>query len=310
VRFLSVAVAGTALLAPGARAATLRVPADYPAIQPAILAATAGDTVLVSPGRYAELIQLRPGVTLRSAAGPDSTILVSPGLGTKPSEERLLEVPEGCDRSTLIEGFTFDSASLGGCAIYVDHAQPTIRGNRLLGFGWGVHLHYSDARIEDNVFDGCTAFGLLIRASSPEVFRNTIRGAASQAISVSGKSSRPLIGGSPENGNKIYDNMLDVVNQSRNDIVATHNDWGWETTVEMNQKGYPDDIAAFQDGNDHGSTARGKGKIDYRNWVRPEGSGGEEAVDRGMRPLVPILIAVVLIGLFVALSRRRREAAG
>jgi hypothetical protein len=294
------------VLASGARGATLNVPADQPTIQAATLAAAAGDTVLVAPGRYVELIQLRPGLTLRAAQGPDSTTLVSPGLGQKPTEERLMEVPEGCDRSTLIEGFTFDSAGLGGCAIYVDHAQPTIRGNRIVGFGWGIHLHYSDARIENNVIDNCDAFGLLVRASSPEVFRNTIHGSGSQAISISGKSSRPLIGGSPENGNKIYDNQLSVVNQSRNDIVATHNDWGWETTLEMDRKGWPADIVTLMDGNDKAKSGRDKGKVDYRNWVRPQGA---EPAGEGGRPLlVPILAAGALVAVFVGLSLRRRVA--
>jgi hypothetical protein len=309
VRSAAAAAAGLAI-AHGADAATLRVPADHPLIQAAILAASAGDTVLVSPGRYVEMIQLRPGLTLRSADGPDSTILVSPGLGTKPTEERLMEVPEGCDRNTLIEGFTMDSAGLGGCAIYVDHAKPTIRGNRIVGFGWGIHMHYADARIEDNVIDNCDAFGLLIRASSPEVFRNVIRGSGSQGISISGKSARPLIGGSPENGNKIHDNVYSIVHQTRNDVVATHNDWGWETTLEMDRKGWPADIIAIMDGNDVAKSGRDKGTVDYRHWVRPEGAAAEAVEEEGgVRPIVPIAVAAALVAAFVAISLRRRAAA-
>jgi hypothetical protein len=302
------AAAITVLVAGRAGAGTVRVPADHPKIQAAVLAAAPGDTVLVSPGRYSELIQLRPGVSLRSAEGPDSTILVSPGLGEKLTEERVIEVPEGCERSTLIEGFTFDSAGLGGCAVYVDHARPTIRGNRIVGFGWGIHMQYSDARIEDNVIDDCNGFGLLIRAASPEIFRNTIRSSGSVAISVSGKAARPLIGGSPENTNKIYDNTYSIVNTSRKDIVATYNDWGWETTLEMNRKGYPNDIATIQDGNDHAKPARGKGKVDYRNWIRPVGAAEERPTGKAL-PLVPLAGAAALVIVFVAVSRRRRVAA-
>ncbi|MGQ0720606.1 MAG: right-handed parallel beta-helix repeat-containing protein [Candidatus Eiseniibacteriota bacterium] len=301
------ALMAVSVFAPGTRAATVHVPAEQPTIQAGVMAAAPGDTVLVAPGRYLEMIQLRPGVTLRAAQGPDSTILVSPGLGKKPTEERLMEVPEGCDRSTLIEGFTFDAGGLAGCAIYVDHAQPTIRGNRIVGFGWGIHLHFSDARIEENVIDDCNAFGLLIRASSPEIFRNTVRGSGSQAISISGKSARPLIGGSPENGNKIYDNQASIVNTSRSDIVATHNDWGWETTLEMDRKGWPADIIALQDGNDRAKSGRDKGKVDYRHWVRPQGAA--PAGDAGGPPLlVPILVAALLVAVFLGVSLRRRAA--
>ncbi|MDG1898127.1 MAG: right-handed parallel beta-helix repeat-containing protein [Fuerstiella sp.] len=45
---------------------TVRVPADHPTIQAAIDDASAGDTVLVSPGTYRERIQIKAGVVVRS----------------------------------------------------------------------------------------------------------------------------------------------------------------------------------------------------------------------------------------------------
>ncbi|MEQ9408188.1 MAG: right-handed parallel beta-helix repeat-containing protein [Fuerstiella sp.] len=47
-------------------AATVRVPADHQTIQDAIDAATAGDTVVVSPGTYRERLTLKPGIVVQS----------------------------------------------------------------------------------------------------------------------------------------------------------------------------------------------------------------------------------------------------
>lgn len=313
MRFAAVSVAAVLLVLPGARAATLQVPADHASIQSALLAAAAGDTVLVAPGRYRELISMKSGVTLRSADGPDSTILLCPGLAEKVTDERLLEVPEGSDRSTVIEGFTFDPDGISGCAIYVAgstdrSADPTIRGNVFLPpWGWAIHLRYSEALIEDNLIDGCNTFGILARASSPEIYRNEIRNCTPHAINIVGKSSKPVIGGSPENGNKLYGNYRSVVNESKNDIVATYNDWGWETAAEMDMEGYPSDIVAIFDANEEGRDGLDRGSVDYRNWVSPrelaEGSGS------GRRPIPwAILVAAGLVLGFVLISRRRAAA--
>jgi nitrous oxidase accessory protein NosD len=303
------------LPAAGADAETLRVPEDHGSVQQAVLAAAYGDTVLVAPGNYYEFIQMKNGVTLKSAEGPDGTTLVSPGLGEKPIDERLIEIPAGSDETTRVEGFTMDADSHAGCAIYVDSATPEIRGNRIIEFGWGIHLNYADALIEDNEIVDPGAFGILVRASSPRIFRNAVSGCAQQAISISGKSSRPLIGGSAENRNRFFNNLNSVVNGSKNDVDATWNDWGWETAAEMDAKGYPADILALRDGNDAESFGAGKGKVDYRHWVSattPAGGGepvtaapeAEPDEDREL-PIVPIAGAVVLLIVFVVVARKR-----
>ena len=253
-----------------AHATTLHVPADHATIQAAIVAATAGDTVLVAPGRYKELIQMKNGVVLRSAAGPDSTTLVTAGLAPDALSERLVECLAGIDRSTVIEGFTLDSDGIRGSAIYCEGASPTIRDNVIRGFGWGINLRDgADALIDRNVIAGGRSFGIAIFASSPEIRRNTITDNEPRGITISGRKSKPVIGGRREYANRIFGQMLAIVNESRNDIDATWNDWGWRETIEMERAAYPADITAIVDGNDRGPSHRGKGVVDDRNWIRP-----------------------------------------
>ena len=61
------------------QAVTLNVPADYATIQAAVDAANDGDTVLVAPGNYSEiLININKDIILESSAGAASTKHVYP----------------------------------------------------------------------------------------------------------------------------------------------------------------------------------------------------------------------------------------
>ena len=291
--------------------ATIHAPGPYSSIQEAVNEAVAGDTVLVAPGRYTEVIELKNGITFRGADGPDSTVLVNPALTEKLADQRLLVIPEGCDRSTVVEGLHFDGGGSHGVAIMVDHAQPTIRGNTIVGFGWGILLQNSDARIEDNHIHSGSAYGIQVRGSSPEIFRNTIRDQTGHGIGISGKLSRPLIGGSRENANRIYGNQEAIENTCRNDIDATWNDWGWNTASEMEAKGYPADIQAIADGADLERRPRGRGIVDYRNWLFEDPDAPAEAADEAARfPRAPLFLAVGLVVVLVVFSRLRRARAG
>ena len=68
-------------------------------------------------------------------------------------EERLFECLDGIDRSTIIEGFSLDGSSMPGAGIYCENGSPTIRGNRISGFGWGINLRHSTALIEENTIE-------------------------------------------------------------------------------------------------------------------------------------------------------------
>jgi parallel beta-helix repeat protein len=207
---------------------------------------------------------------LRSASGPDSTILHSPQIGTTPADERLIECLEGIDSGTIIEGFRMRGGMIMGAAIYCRNASPTIRGNVIQAFGWGIDLRdSSNAVIDDNVIEDCAGFGILVFASSPIIRRNTMVRNEPRGISIGGRKSQPIIGGKKGDGNRFFGMGFVIVNDSRNDIDATWNDWGWASTTEMERYPYPTDITAIQDGNDVGKTHRGRGKVDYRNWLMP-----------------------------------------
>lgn len=303
-RILTMAIVLAAVLPPAGEAVTLNVPADHATIAAAVHAAAEGDTVLVAPGRYTEYVEITRNLVLRSSAGPDSTVLVSAGLGESPLDERLLDVRgEGIDRTTVIEGFSFDANNYAGTAIAVEDGSPTIRGNRIESpFGWGVKLIRSDARVEDNIIRGVRSFGMSIFASSPEVFRNEINDCAPRAIDVAGVKSHPIIGGSVENANRIWGNPLDLVNSSQNDVDATYNDWGWATTSEMEAGPYPQDITTIQDGHDLKRSNRGKGAVDYRNWITADATTTPESESSGPPWMLIGLIAlgVILVGVVVA----------
>jgi len=213
-----------------------------------------------------------------------------------------MEVAEGADRSTVIEGFYLDPAGYGGTGIYCEKASPAIRRNRTLpGFSFGINLRESDALVEENDIAGCLSFGLLIFAGSPEVIRNEFHNNAPRAIEVSGFNARPVIGGADGKGNRFYQNAYDVLLSTVNDIDATHNDWGYATTAEMESQPWPADVSTIQDGNDQGKTHRGRGVVDYREWVRA-GAPGEAS--GGKRWLLPVLIAVGLALVVVVAVRR------
>ncbi len=285
--------------------ATLQVPADHSSIQAGVLAAAPGDTVLVAPGTYSELIQMRPGIVLKSSDGPDSTILVSPGLGTGPLDEVLLECPEGIGADTIIEGFQMDAADLAGTAIDCPSSHPTIRGNVIRGFGWAVRCYDgASPLIEDNLIEDGRTFGVLAKASSPKIFRNTFRNNSPSAVTVSGKDSRPIIGGSRENSNRILGGSQAIRIDTRNDIDATWNDWGWEVMSEMDSKGYPADIITIFDGNNKDKTRGGRGKVDYRNWIRPEPEETADASGNSRKIWIPVVVALVLAIGFIVIVRR------
>lgn len=158
------------LLAAGTIAAadTIHVPGDQPTIQAAIDAAAAGDEIVVAPGVYRELLDLRgKELVLRSSGGRDETVLDGSGLGGT-----ILSAKAGESLGTVIGGFTFrrgegefNPVCVGGSrfggAVYIGRDSAlTIEGCGFVenGFDVGVRLGGAIAvfegsvRVSDSVF--------------------------------------------------------------------------------------------------------------------------------------------------------------
>jgi serine protease len=163
---------------------TLHVPADYPTIQLAIDAATHGDTVLVAPGVYVELINFNgKNITVASESGPDVTIIDGSSSGS------VVSFKTSETRAATLSGFTVRNGqtSFSGAGLYIANASPTIRGNVITAnrgcTGVGVYSSFGSPRIEGNsitanVTWGCTGgwgLGIYIGGNSAaEVIANVI----------------------------------------------------------------------------------------------------------------------------------------
>ncbi|MEX2212752.1 MAG: right-handed parallel beta-helix repeat-containing protein [Phycisphaeraceae bacterium] len=106
------------LAAPAASAATLRVPQDHKSVQAAVDAASSGDTVLVSAGRYPERLTLRAGITVRSE-GDDTKGTV----GLKRAEAAILDGGGKAGEQpgiVMAEGSTLDGFTVTNVGVYDD----------------------------------------------------------------------------------------------------------------------------------------------------------------------------------------------
>ncbi|MEM9065984.1 MAG: hypothetical protein AAGB51_10890 [Planctomycetota bacterium] len=118
-------------------AAQLSVPAQYPTITDAINASSAGDSILVAPGTYAEAIVFPTHeLTIMSTSGAVSTIIDAPlGSGLIPTPNAAVTFPAGSNGT--VQGFTITGGT----------GNPDGLGSKL-SFGGGVHV-LGSARILD-----------------------------------------------------------------------------------------------------------------------------------------------------------------
>lgn len=82
-------------------AAELRVPKDFKSVQSAIQAAKAGDTVLVQPGTYREVLKLKVGVIVKSAGNDEKG-----RLALKRTEATILEGGVEMAEGAVLDGFS------------------------------------------------------------------------------------------------------------------------------------------------------------------------------------------------------------
>ncbi len=175
--FLSLAIAG---LAPAQ--ATLHVPAQYPTIQAAIVAAGTGDLVLVAAGSCPEAIDfLGKAITVRGAGSSSTAITGDPTdpdgpivrFGTGEGPAAILERVriENATPATVMRGIVIEGAgpTIRHCRISVagtdesfgihgTNASPVVRaceidGNHGLPFGYGIWVQGGTVDIAGCSFD-------------------------------------------------------------------------------------------------------------------------------------------------------------
>jgi len=104
---------------------TITVPDDYSEIQEAINASNDGDTILVKPGTYIEMINFHgKAITVESEKGPQETIIES-------DDYCVVCFVSGEGRDSILRGFTITGGYTAweGGGIYCFGSSPTIDGN-------------------------------------------------------------------------------------------------------------------------------------------------------------------------------------
>jgi hypothetical protein len=128
---------------------------DVPDLAAALEAAVAGDTLMLRPGLYGGIHELKPNVSLVGIAGPDSTVLDADGGRWV---LRGMRLGEGVTISGLtLQNGRRDHANSGGGGIYLYESSPEITNcvfrNHLGYLGPGVFAtHRSHPVVAFNVF--------------------------------------------------------------------------------------------------------------------------------------------------------------
>jgi predicted outer membrane repeat protein/parallel beta-helix repeat protein len=133
--------------------AVLLVPDEYGNISEALAAASYCDTVVVGPGTYTEVISIPWGVTLRSSAGPESTVIDAGGSSYGVSMGGNLLAGVDTAAVATVEGFTIIGGHYSG--VYARNCRPAIRNCVITGaLGHGVYLYEAGGEVY-----GCTIVG-------------------------------------------------------------------------------------------------------------------------------------------------------
>jgi len=161
----------------------------YELVQPAIAMASAGDEIVLQPGRYVKNVDfLGKAVTLRSTNPSDSavvaaTILDAGGCGS------VVSLTRGEGRDSLLSGFTVTGGlAKRGAGIFSQNSSPTICDNVIRGnlapdvsdtAGCGVYCYAGSPVLRRNTVqdnrDPHDGGGIYMEAGAPIILDNIIR---------------------------------------------------------------------------------------------------------------------------------------
>jgi len=196
----------------------LVVPSPYGTIQAAIDAASAIDTVLVSPGTYSENIMLKNGVIVMSSDGRATTTITA-GSGA-------VVLSVGMCDLTLLRGFTVDGQ---GSAIGLDTWSSFLRVEEcsFVNGSPGINSRYGDySTVTGNVISS-NANGVAVGDTSrPFLSGNVIELNTFSGIYNTGDPG-PEVGRTLADANDIMDNAyFQVFNSAGVAVDADYNYWG------------------------------------------------------------------------------------
>lgn len=167
----------TCLMLSSAQTATITVPGDQPTIQAGIDVALDGDTVLVAPGNYSEMLDfLGKRIAVTSSAGASQTTLVPSEPGT------LIRFTSGEPVGTELRGFTITGVeNPNGYVIEIGSGKPLIAENIFVENntvdGKELIRCQAAAWIEYNLFynnGGISCIGIWVSGHYPVVTNNTL----------------------------------------------------------------------------------------------------------------------------------------
>ncbi|HQO33523.1 MAG TPA: right-handed parallel beta-helix repeat-containing protein [bacterium] len=142
----------------------------YNTISEGIAAAISGQIVRVLPGRYAETVDMKDGVSVLGS-GADSTVIDRGGSGFGVT-------CVGIGSGTLLSGFTITNANMG---IYCQYSNLSLRENTIVNIdpssflADGIRLDNSSPLIQNNVIYHVGGIGIRGQGySEPRIINNTI----------------------------------------------------------------------------------------------------------------------------------------
>lgn len=198
-----------------ARAATLRVPQDYPTIQAAINAAHTGDTIQVDAGTYPENVRVNATVTIIGKA-PTTTIVDG---GENDMVFNIQADNVELNNLTIRNG----GRRYSGVTIYDPCHTLTIRNTRIINNAVGVVISgdsitsVDDVTIEDSIFINNQMYGIDVKYSSNTIIRDNEISDGAYGIELSDSSSSHVI------NNTVYGTSYGIyVPYSNNNNISTN----------------------------------------------------------------------------------------